>query len=376
MPESENFITPFGSFTLELHLPDSSRSLRAWDAADEFLLQELSERGLPAGARPAVFNDAFGALTAAVRSSSPDVFLDSAQARFALNRNLSLNGLEGIPEFASLRQPTPGPYTCVLIKIPGSLSLLKHQLRLVRPALRPGTLVIGGGMTRHIHTSTLRCFESIVGRTRSTPARKKARLIISEAGTGSGPCEGVPPAEYAVPGIPAPLVNLPGVFSAERLDPGTRLFLKALTIPEGPLRILDFGCGNGVIGIFAALVNTGAKITSLDDSRMAVDSARINAARNGVDDRLKVLHAFSLDSVPGRFDLIVSNPPFHQGARISLDTSLQMFNAAARKLVPGGRLCIVANRHLGYAAHLRRLFGNCRERAGTKKFTLLEAERR
>ena len=99
MPEDESFVTPFGSFTLSLHRPDSSRSLRAWDAADEFLLQELFERGLPEEALPAIFNDAFGALTTGLRTLNPDLFIDSARARFALNRNLSLNGLAPVKEF-------------------------------------------------------------------------------------------------------------------------------------------------------------------------------------------------------------------------------------------------------------------------------------
>ena len=198
----------------------------------------------------------------------------------------------------------------------------------------------------------------------------KAEAAIDES-------EPLPETEYRVPGFPASLLSLPGVFSARRLDAGTELLLEYMRGSSGQRsRILDFGCGNGVLGIGAALMHGGAEVLGLDDSAMAVESAEVNAARNGLSRRMTVLHAFSLDSVPGLFDLILSNPPFHQGARVSLDTSLEMFRAATGKLKPGGRLLIVANRHLGYAAHLRRIFGNCRECGGTKKYTLLEAERR
>ena len=375
MAEEERFVTPFGSFSLGLHQPDATGSLRAWDAADEYLLDELGKSGLPAGARIAIFNDSFGALTTALRVFDPVVFLDSARSRFVVNENLRLNGLEAIRDF-TLPPLQAGLLSHVCIKIPKSLRMLEDQLRLVSPFLKDDARVIGAGMTRHIHRSTIDCFAAIIGVTESSRARKRARLIFSLTGMYDSETEPVAAPEYTVPGIPAPLVNLPGIFSAERLDPGTAVFLKTLTIPEGPVRILDFGCGNGVIGIFAALRNHEAEVTALDDSAAAAESAALNAACNGLAHRLKVLHAFSLDSASGRFDLILSNPPFHQGARISLDASLEMFQAAAGKLVPGGGLCIVANRHLGYAAHLRRLFGNCRERAGTGKFTVLEATRR
>jgi 16S rRNA (guanine1207-N2)-methyltransferase len=69
-------------------------------------------------------------------------------------------------------------------------------------------------------------------------------------------------------------------------------------------------------------------------------------------------------------DLIVFNPPFHSGAAVHSDTSIRLFEDAARVLKPGGELWVVANRHLGYQTHLTRIVGSTREISRSPKFTV------
>ena len=68
----------------------------------------------------------------------------------------------------------------VLIRIPKTLALLEFQLLRLREVLEPGTKIIATGMVRDIHTSTLKLFERYIGPTRTSLARKKARLVFSE----------------------------------------------------------------------------------------------------------------------------------------------------------------------------------------------------
>lgn len=372
------FETRWGRFTLELNHGDSSRSLRAWDAADLYLLEELRRSPPRQDADLALFNDAYGALTLPLNAYSPRIFTDTATSRDGIVGNARANGLSEAPRFrelAELAAPAEVPrFDLVIVKIPKSLSLLAYQLALIRPRLKSGARLLAAGMSREIHTSTLELFEEYIGATRTSLAKKKARLIFSEPSREEDASTPTPaPTDYTVPGIELPLINLPGLFSRERLDPGTRLLLEELPRENRAARVADFGCGNGVIAIGTALQNPTAEVWGVEDSAVAVESARLNCERCGVSDRVRIRHGFSLEELPGSFDWIISNPPFHLGRRVSLDPTLAMFSEAREKLNPGGRLFIVANSHLGYPAHLRRIFGNCRIVRENRKFHILEA---
>jgi 16S rRNA (guanine1207-N2)-methyltransferase len=73
------------------------------------------------------------------------------------------------------------------------------------------------------------------------------------------------------------------------------------------------------------------------------------------------------------FDLIVCNPPFHQGNALGDQIAWRMFAQGRQQLRAGGQLWIVGNRHLDYPAKLKRLFGNCRQVAANPKFIVLAA---
>ncbi len=68
-------------------------------------------------------------------------------------------------------------------------------------------------------------------------------------------------------------VNHAGIFCADRLDIGTRFFLKHLPTRGGAVRVVDLGCGNGVVGLSAAVANPEAHVTFVDESYGAVASA-------------------------------------------------------------------------------------------------------
>ena len=172
------------------------------------------------------------------------------------------------------------------------------------------------------------------------------------------------------------LVNHANVFSQTKLDIGSRFFLEHLPSTQGEADIVDLGCGNGVLGVLAAIDNPKAKLTFVDESFMAVESAKINFHTTcpGREARFLVMDCLG-DIKTSSVDLILNNPPFHQQHTVGDHTAWQMFSESRRCLKPGGRLYVIGNRHLGYHIKLKRLFGRCAQIASNKKFVILEAQK-
>ncbi|WP_308169602.1 class I SAM-dependent methyltransferase [Acrocarpospora catenulata] len=269
----------------------------------------------------------------------------------------------------------------LLVRVPKSLALLEDQLCRLAPAVHAGTVVVGAGMVTEIHTSTLRLFERVLGPTRTSLAERKARLIFCTPDPDL-PREPSPwPKTYTLDADAGPVsgrvvCDYAGVFCAERLDIGTRFFLKHLPELRGPLRVVDLGCGNGVVGLAAALIDPDAELIFVDESYPAVASARATFEAN-ITGKAEFHVADGMSEMsPESVDVVLNNPPFHSHRATSDATAWRMFTGSRRALRKGGELWVVGNRHLGYHAKLRRLFGNCQVVASDPKFVVLRAVKR
>ncbi|MFD4231520.1 methyltransferase [Streptomyces sp. NPDC058545] len=380
--------TSQGGFDLA-RFPEHPRDpFRAWDAADEYLLRQLE--GID-GAEPVdlsgavvVVGDRWGALTTVLAGHRPVQITDSYLAQRATLANLARNGDDpGTVRLLSARDTPPERIDVLLVRVPKSLALLEDQLHRLAPAVHAGTVVIGAGMVKEIHTSTLKLFERIIGPTRTSLAVKKARLIFCTPDPALARTPSPWPHRYDLPdGVGAvsgrTVVNHAGIFCAERLDIGTRFFLNHLPERSGRDRIVDLGCGNGVVGTSAALANPEATVTFIDESYQAVASAEATFRANlGTDTEAAFLVGDGMADVPpGSVDLVLNNPPFHSHLATTDATARTMFHGARTALRQGGELWVVGNRHLGYHTQLRRTFGNCTTVAGDPKFVVLRAVKR
>ena len=363
----------FRSLTLQrFPATDDVNPLQAWEAADEYLLQQLDDTEIRGPVL--ILNDAFGALSCALAEHKPYSIGDSYISELATRENLRLNGNRSVVMFLDSPADYPQQPGVVLIKVPKTLALLEQQLRALRKVVTPDTRIIAGAKARDIHTSTLELFEKVLGQTTTTLAWKKARLInctFNEPPLADAPQT----VSWKLEGTDWTIHNHANVFSRTGLDIGARFFMQHL--PENlEGEIVDLGCGNGVIGLTLLDKNPQAKVVFVDESPMAVASSRLNVETNMPEalDRCEFMINNALSGVePFRFNAVLCNPPFHQQHALTDNVAWEMFHHARRCLKINGELYIVANRHLDYFHKLKKIFGNCTTIATNNKFVVLKA---
>lgn len=364
----------FRSLTLKrFPQTDDVNPLLAWEAADEYLLQQLDETEIRGPVL--ILNDTFGALSCALAEHSPYSIGDSYLSELGTRENLRHNGIaESSVTFLDSTADYPQAPGVVLIKVPKTLALLEQQLRALRKVVTAQTRIIAGAKARDIHTSTLELFEKVLGPTTTTLAWKKARLINC---TFSHPqlADAPQTLSWKLEDTGWTIHNHANVFSRTGLDIGARFFMQHL--PENlDGEIVDLGCGNGVIGLSLLAKNPQANVVFVDESPMAVDSSRLNVETNLPEafERCEFMINNALSGVePFRFNAVFCNPPFHQKHALTDNIAWEMFHHARRCLKINGELYIVANRHLDYFRKLKKIFGNCATIATNNKFVILKA---
>ncbi|MDN5368956.1 class I SAM-dependent methyltransferase [Shewanella fodinae] len=160
------------------------------------------------------------------------------------------------------------------------------------------------------------------------------------------------------------ICNMVGVFSEKQLDQGTELLLQHLPSLNG--RVLDFGCGAGVISAALLLQNPQLQLECVDINALALLACEHTLAANGFSAR--VYPSDGLAQVTGAFEGIISNPPFHDGLNSTTDIATSFVADSRRHLKSGGIWQIVANRHLPYADTIVRHFGEVNIIAETNKY--------
>jgi 23S rRNA (guanine1835-N2)-methyltransferase len=369
------FDTPFAQLDL-IRLPDQPHEpLQAFDAADEYLLNQLHGQGLSSIAQVLILNDSFGALAASLAGHAQVISSgDSHLGHLGLQVNLLRNQLPAdAVKFVPASATAQGPFDVVLIRVPKTLALLEEQLIRLQGQLAPGAQVIAAAMIKHLPRAAGDLLEKYIGPLQASLAVKKARLLI--ATPEARPVAVSPyPTRYQLDKPAIALVNHANVFCREDLDIGTRAFLPHLPKHLSRMRVADLGCGNGVLGIAYALGSPEAELTLVDESYMAVQSAEENW-RAALGERPVDIRAGDglAEQAEDSLDLVLCNPPFHQQQVVGDFLAWRMFQQARAALVTGGELWIVGNRHLGYHAKLKRLFRGVEQVAATPKFVVLKA---
>jgi len=357
-----------------------NRSLQAWDAADEYIIDYLAQQPLSGSKQNIlIFNDNFGAITCNLTDHQLYCVNDSFLSHQGIKLNVEQNGLsdENISLLTSLDE-LPTDINIVLYKIPKSKGLLCQQLSKIKQQLNKDVVFIASDRAKEIHSSTLKLFENYLGTTKTSLAVKKARLVFSELNNDQATSASLP-TSWPLENTNFTLHNHANVYAREKLDIGARYFMENLpTIVENS-QVIDLGCGNGVIGLHVLSKQPRAHVHFIDESYMAIASAKLNITENlptaiaqcqfQVNDCLTSVEGASVD-------VVLCNPPFHQQTATTDHIAWQMFKDSHRVLKKGGELRIIGNRQLGYHIKLKRIFGNEKLIASNEKFVTISAIKR
>ncbi len=177
--------------------------------------------------------------------------------------------------------------------------------------------------------------------------------------------------EIQLDGVPTLLVSRPGAFAWGRVDDGTAALVRAMEIqPDETL--LDLGCGTGLLALAAA--RRGAHVTAVDADLRAIESARLTLQANAIAGEVH-LSDCAQAVLDRRFDVVLCNPPFHQGVGVEYDVAHQMVRDAATVLRPGGRLYLVSNAFIRYEHEMANRFAAVQEVLNDRRYRVLKAMR-
>lgn len=360
---------------------NNDENLQAWDSADELAIEHAIEKVTDHNIQNiAVINDQFGAVTTSLtRHFGSNITIshitDSIIAQKAARNNLAENALEEerIAWLNSSEQINT-KFDLILLKITKNKGYLEYLLGHINT--QTNCPIVAFGKTKEIHTSTLNLFENYIGPTTTSLAKKKSRLIFSQCKLNKA-CKKFPVSwPLSINEKQLNVLNHANVFSRDSLDIGARAFIPHLALSDEQKDIIDLGCGNGVIGLSLLAKHNDVSVTFVDESFMAVKSAKDNVKLNyphQVNQFTFMANDCLTGFKPNQYDLVLCNPPFHQQNTITDHIAWQMFNDAKRVLRKGGELRIVGNRHLNYHHKLKRLFGNSTLVASSNKFVILSA---
>jgi 16S rRNA (guanine1207-N2)-methyltransferase len=265
---------------------------------------------------------------------------------------------------------------------PPERDLARRWLLMARQALAQGGRLFLAGANAEGIRPVIADAETLFGRPVREGYGAKQRFAVFEAGVAPASVPawadtpGIAPGTWqefalALDGESMALATQAGVFAGARVDAGTRLLLDALPNRIAGM-VLDAGCGAGVIGIAAALRGAAA-VDMTDVNLLAIQAAAENVRRLSLPD-IRVIPSDVYDALGDvRYDLIVSNPPFHRGKAVDYTIADRLIAGAPDHLAPGGTLLVVANAFLAYGKRMEWVFGRVETVAATRQFHVLQA---
>ena len=313
-------------------------------------------------------------MLAARRGADVTLCDDSIVAVQAARRTLELNGVQGQVIHGIVSQ-TVYAFDVVLLDAPRGREWVRHLLSVAAHALKPGGRLLLAGPTRGGIKGIIEDASEVIGPCQVTRIKAGYRLAVAERSIehGADVSYNQQVREAMVHERPIRFATGAGVFSQGELDAGTRALMETMVIRPGDT-MLDLGCGCGVVGAVAA--RTARRVVVVDHSAMALATSCATLELNGVTNA-EILASDCAEAVyDRRFDVVATNPPFHQGLGIEFDVAQQFVRDAARVLVEGsGRLYVVANRFIRYEHVMGSLFSQVRTAYEDNRFRVLEAVR-
>lgn len=162
--------------------------------------------------------------------------------------------------------------------------------------------------------------------------------------------------EYLINDIKLRFISDNGVFSKNHIDFATDLLINTVLADKPNGKILDVGCGYGVIGITLAKL-LGLEITMLDINKRAIELTKKNIVLNKAQN-VNVIESNGFENINEKYDVIITNPPIRAGKAVIY----KIYEDAKEHLKDGGLLYLVINKKHGAPStveFLNNVFGNC-----------------
>jgi 16S rRNA (guanine1207-N2)-methyltransferase len=346
-------------------------SLPPGEPAPRLLVALPPEPGLPALLAPAF----------AAAGAAPSCFLYDDWAVYRADRAAA--GGDGGPILhfgAELAPPLP---VCghAVVFLPKGTESIERALSRVAQLVAAGGPVLVVGAKKSAITSSRPAAERRVGPLLASRSARHAKLFAYRRAAGAPPADdGERRYVEEIWGDRVEAVSLPGVFSHGRLDDGSRFLVEHWQPPELG-RALDLGCGSGVLAAALRLARPAARIDAADARAEALEATRRTLAANGLaagGEHGAVVASDVFSDLPGSWDLIVSNPPFHRGPGghgADFGVTERLIREAGTHLAPGGRLVLVTNTFIDYLAPLRDAFQDVAVVDQTGRYRITKARR-
>lgn len=285
-----------------------------------------------------------------------------------------LPSLEDDIEF-TLSHQANSAYDCVLVFLPKSKGELDLVLAYVAPMLASGADIYLVGEKKGGIASAAKKLNAYGSDSSKLDSAKHCQLwhvtfSIEKTVFDIDKWVKVVPLEFK--GKEISVAAIPGVFSFAELDDGTALLMENMfTRLEG--RILDFGCGCGILGAYTKILNPDISLEMVDINILALTCSAKTIELNGL--QAKIYPSDGWSDISGRVNGVITNPPFHSGIATEYQTTEYFIHKSKDKMAKHAPFLLVANTFLKYAAIIEKTFGRCDVLAETRKFRVYKTFR-
>jgi len=272
--------------------------------------------------------------------------------------------------------PAGGPYDSATLRLPKAREELEMSLHAAAMSLRGGGRLWVYGANDEGARSAVEQIRQVMGSAATVATGGRCRVVETERPARMPKLRGTlerwrSEEDLDLPPLPARWVSYPGVFAHGRVDAGTLALVRSIPSLHPGARVLDFACGSGLLGAYVVARNPDVAVDFLD-----ADAVALAAVEANVPGARRILSDGFSEAGNARYDLIVSNPPYHEGKEQTERILTDLVRAAPAHLTPEGTLLLVTQRRLPVRPHLETAFRAVRVILDEGPYRIWRAERK